>query len=213
MRNLQSLIAATAICWGVFSATAADANTITITPQDDASNHNLVTVSTTGNIVALLCGAAGGTTAECPPDALSGSFTAATGFAPFPDGSGSDPQAEADYLAALVGGTYTGGARQEGPGNQFDVAAGLFDIKQDGWIAFFFNLDSGPITLNISGAGLEGISHTTALSGPTPTQFCTTPGGCTFSVPAPIVGAGLPGLLAACGFLLAFARRRRQLNA
>jgi len=41
---------------------------------------------------------------------------------------------------------------------------------------------------------------------PTPGTFCT--GVC--PVPGPTLGAGLPGLIAACGGLLALARRRRQ---
>ena len=66
MRNLR-LIAATAICWGVFSATAANANTIVITPQDDAANNNLVTVTTTGSIIALQTRPAGRNHSGVPP--------------------------------------------------------------------------------------------------------------------------------------------------
>src|SRR5262249_56787761 len=43
---------------------------------------------------------------------------------------------------------------------------------------------------------------------------CSGPGcGGTVGGPRPIAGAGLPGLIAACGGLLALARRRRQLVA
>jgi hypothetical protein len=65
--------------------------------------------------------------------------------------------------------------------------------------AFFKNLTAGVLSMNyfqvsddVNGGGL---SSWTTYGNP---------------VPGPIVGAGLPGLLAACGALFALARRRRQ---
>jgi hypothetical protein len=69
--------------------------------------------------------------------------------------------------------------------------------------------------LNLSGTGtarLNGFDNTLV------TFSLSTQGGSgtnltfssTVAVPAPVLGAGLPGLVAACGGLLALARRRRQ---
>ena len=43
-----------------------------------------------------------------------------------------------------------------------------------------------------------------------PNWIATANSGAIFATPGPVVGAGLPGLMAACGTLLALARRRRQ---
>ena len=65
-------------------------------------------------------------------------------------------------------------------------------------------------SVGLIGGTLNGSD--TGIPGPTPTPFCTTP-PCTFAVPGPAVGAGLPTLIAGAFSLLGFSAWRRKRKA
>jgi hypothetical protein len=92
-------------------------------------------------------------------------------------------------------------SKDESAAGGWDVGGLYFLAKagagpSGGFTAFFQITSGGPIEINFVDTQGAGLSHTAWVG--------------TFSqVPGPIAGAGLPGLIAACGGLLALARRRK----
>ena len=194
----RSLIAAAAIVWGVAFGTPANANTITITPDAGAGNPNQATLtsSVAGNVFVGLVDGGGAAFL-----AGTGSFTAATGFL-LTDGS--SPAAEAALLTTecACGTTFiasgSAGNNDAGIPATFTAAAGsFFAVKADGWIAYFHNITNMVLSLTYADAPAGRKQRRESV---TRQVF----------VPFPVVGAGLPGLVLACGGLLALARRRRR---
>jgi hypothetical protein len=192
LKLARPLLAAAAIFWGV--AIGTPANAILITPDSNAGNTDLVTITGDGSFVGL--------TQTNGVQFLAGtsSFTDAFGFL---SGPGSPAQEAALFTTVCdCGTTFTAAGKDDFPSSSYVVNTEFFSIKQDGWIAFFHNLTGGTLNVDL----FLGNCLTEECS---PLQVSHA----TYFVPVPAVGAGLPGLVLACGGLLALARRRRQLVA
>src|SRR5262249_3479682 len=119
-------------------------------------------------------------------------------------------------FSSVVADLSNGGAGNEDGFGSFNQTINSFDGFTHSWSTITFTLThtsgtwaSASIVLTPNASGLNVAAHifvtsspANAANGALATGFASTPG--------PILGAGVPGLVAACVGLLGLARRRRQ---